>query len=90
MLGSGIETTIGAKDGSAERLLLARSTPPFPSHLWELDPPIPGDPERIEAWVEALVGGELDTETGIVRRFDDQAGRLAKERLKRLGGSPPP
>ena len=69
--------------------LYAQSNPVFPSHWWGLVPPVSGNPERVEAWVEDLVGGTLDTDAGIVRRFDDVAQRRAKERLDRLTSPPP-
>jgi serine/threonine protein kinase/WD40 repeat protein len=69
------------------RQLFARSNHPVhPSHFWVLDSPVPDDPERVEAWIETLVGGTLDTEAGIVRGFDEAAQRRAKEHLDRLGG----
>jgi WD40 repeat protein/tetratricopeptide (TPR) repeat protein len=59
------------------------------SRLWDAPAPLPNDPARLAAWVEAATGLELD-ERGSVRTLDRDAWNERRRRLGQLGGPPPP
>ena len=49
---------------------------------------MPGDPDRVAAWVEVLTGLTLDPKQGSIRVLDNPAWLAVRERLERLGGPP--
>jgi tetratricopeptide (TPR) repeat protein len=58
------------------------------ARLWDAPAPLPGDPPRLAAWVEAATGLELDDRDSI-HLLDGDAWRDRRRRLERLGGPPP-
>jgi WD40 repeat protein/tetratricopeptide (TPR) repeat protein len=59
------------------------------ARLWDAPAPLPDDPPRLAAWVEAVTGLELD-ERGAVRTLDRDAWQERRRRLEQRGGPPPP
>jgi tetratricopeptide (TPR) repeat protein len=59
------------------------------ARLWDVPPPLPGDPPRLAVWVETATGLEMD-EQGSIRVLDGDAWRERRRRLEQLGGPPPP
>jgi eukaryotic-like serine/threonine-protein kinase len=59
------------------------------ARLWDAPAPLPGDPPRLSAWVEAATGREID-ERGAARALDRDAWLERRHRLESLGGPPPP
>ena len=55
---------------------------------WDAPAPLPEDPPRLAAWVEAVTGLELD-ERGSIRLLDRAAWLERRRRLEQLGGPPP-
>jgi WD40 repeat protein len=70
-------------------LLTADPNPPSTIRLWDAPVPLPDDPHRLAAWVEAATGLELD-EWGSIRVLDGGAWQERRRRLEQLGGPPPP
>jgi tetratricopeptide (TPR) repeat protein len=58
------------------------------ARLWDAPAPLPGDPPRLAAWIEAATGLELDDRDAI-RVLDGDAWRDRRRRLEQLGGPPP-
>jgi WD40 repeat protein len=56
---------------------------------WDAPAPLPEDPPRLAAWIEAAAGMELD-ERGAIRVLDRDAWLERRRRLEQLGGPPPP
>jgi WD40 repeat protein/tetratricopeptide (TPR) repeat protein len=76
-----------ASFGSAGRVLL---TTDFRTvWRWDAPAPLPDDPSRLAAWVEATTGLELD-ERDSIRALDHDAWLERRRRLESLGGAPPP
>jgi tetratricopeptide (TPR) repeat protein len=59
------------------------------ARLWDAPAPLPDDPSRLAAWVEAATGLELD-ERGAVGALDRDAWQERRGRLAQLGGPPAP
>jgi WD40 repeat protein/tetratricopeptide (TPR) repeat protein len=58
------------------------------ARAWDAPPPVPDDPPRLSAWVEAATGLALD-ERGVIRVLDRDAWLERRSRLEALGGPPP-
>jgi tetratricopeptide (TPR) repeat protein len=61
----------------------------YRARAWDAPPPLPDDPPRLSAWIEAATGLALD-ERGVVRVLDRDAWLERRRRLEALGGPPPP
>jgi tetratricopeptide (TPR) repeat protein len=70
------------------RFLLTKSWQ-LSARIWDAPAPLPDDPSRLAAWVEAATGLELD-ERGAVRALDRDAWQERRVRLAQLGGLPAP
>ncbi len=57
------------------------------ARLWDVPAPLPEDPPRLAAWVEAATGLELD-ERGSIRILERAAWLERGRRLEQLGGAP--
>jgi eukaryotic-like serine/threonine-protein kinase len=55
---------------------------------WDAPVPLPCDPPRLAAWVEAATGLDLDNR-GTIRVLDRAAVQERRRRLEQLGGPPP-
>jgi WD40 repeat protein/serine/threonine protein kinase len=60
-----------------------------PAFVWQAPRSVPGDVERIRAWIGVLTGLELD-ENRALRVLDGTTWRERKQRLQQLGGQPAP
>jgi tetratricopeptide (TPR) repeat protein len=58
------------------------------ARAWDAPPPLPDDPPRLSAWIEAATGLALN-ERGVVRVLDRDARLERRRRLEALGGPPP-
>jgi WD40 repeat protein/tRNA A-37 threonylcarbamoyl transferase component Bud32 len=67
------------------RMLSVSSNAEFRSQ--EVPQPIPGDPERLRAWIEVLTGQALDAE-GTIRVLDAAALQQRRQELSERGGAP--
>jgi tetratricopeptide (TPR) repeat protein len=59
------------------------------ARAWDAPAPLPDDPPRLSAWIEAATGLALD-ERGVVRVLDRDARLERRRRQEALGGPPPP
>ncbi len=57
--------------------------------LFDVPQPLPGDPARLQLWVEVITGRELDA-GGEVAKLDAAAWQQRRDRLEKLGGPPLP
>jgi tetratricopeptide (TPR) repeat protein len=73
---------------AADGRLLFTSDPAM-ARSWDAPAPLPDDPLRLSAWIEAATGLALD-ERVVVRVLDREAWLERRRRLEALGGPPPP